>query len=209
LGDLVSEEERAIVFALEALPIPSLPDGSPTASLEGEALLEVEILYDEITSDGVTSTKEQRTIRVLAVQSEADVKVNETAIKWVAQLKCRTPTSKNRLIFSRALAGSLSPGYSPARNLRGIWPFLPWLQHDVVIDSYIGNNIEHADDHWRFLLLKGTAPTAIAACCYFAGLLLGALEGRSKEQLLSSFFYPGLDRRKAHQRTVPGSEWVR
>jgi hypothetical protein len=33
----------------------------------------------------VTSTKEQRTIRVLAVQSEADVKVNETAIKWVAQ----------------------------------------------------------------------------------------------------------------------------
>ena len=53
------------------------------------------------------------------------------------------------------------------------------------------------------------APTAIAACCYFAGLLLGALEGRPKEQLLSSFFYPGLDRRKAHQRTVPGSEWVR
>jgi ADP-ribosyl-[dinitrogen reductase] hydrolase len=37
------------------------------------------------------------------------------------------------------------------------------------------------------------APTAIDACRYFAGLLLGALEGRSKEELLSSFFYPAPD----------------
>jgi ADP-ribosyl-[dinitrogen reductase] hydrolase len=37
------------------------------------------------------------------------------------------------------------------------------------------------------------APTAIDACRYFAGLLLGALEGRSKEELLSSFLYPGPD----------------
>jgi ADP-ribosyl-[dinitrogen reductase] hydrolase len=37
------------------------------------------------------------------------------------------------------------------------------------------------------------APTTIDACRYFAGLLLGALEGRSKEELLSSFFYPGPD----------------
>ena len=64
---------------------PNLPDGAPAASLEGEALLEVEILYDELVLDGVTSTKEQRTIRVLPVLSEADVKVNENAIKWVAE----------------------------------------------------------------------------------------------------------------------------
>jgi ADP-ribosyl-[dinitrogen reductase] hydrolase len=37
------------------------------------------------------------------------------------------------------------------------------------------------------------APTTIDACRYFAGLLLGALEGRSKEELLSAFFYPGSD----------------
>ena len=37
------------------------------------------------------------------------------------------------------------------------------------------------------------APTTIDACRYFAGLLLGALEGRSKEELLSSFFYPDPD----------------
>jgi hypothetical protein len=34
------------------------------------------------------------------------------------------------------------------------------------------------------------APTAVDACRYFAGLLLGALEGRSKEEMLRSFF-PG------------------
>jgi ADP-ribosyl-[dinitrogen reductase] hydrolase len=37
------------------------------------------------------------------------------------------------------------------------------------------------------------ASTTIDACRYFAGLLLGALEGRSKEELLSSFFYPAPD----------------
>jgi ADP-ribosyl-[dinitrogen reductase] hydrolase len=37
------------------------------------------------------------------------------------------------------------------------------------------------------------APTTIDACRYFAGLLLGALEGLSKEALLSSFFYPDPD----------------
>jgi ADP-ribosyl-[dinitrogen reductase] hydrolase len=38
------------------------------------------------------------------------------------------------------------------------------------------------------------APTTVDACRYFAGLLLGALEGRSKEELLSSFFCPAPDR---------------
>jgi ADP-ribosylglycohydrolase len=47
------------------------------------------------------------------------------------------------------------------------------------------------------------AATAIAACRYFAGLLLGALEGQSKEQLLSSFFYPGLDRDHWHRQPFP------
>jgi ADP-ribosyl-[dinitrogen reductase] hydrolase len=37
------------------------------------------------------------------------------------------------------------------------------------------------------------APTTVDACRYFAGLLLGALEGRSKEELLSSFFYPAAE----------------
>src|SRR6201984_1647413 len=38
------------------------------------------------------------------------------------------------------------------------------------------------------------APQAVDACRYFAGLLLGALEGRSKEEMLSALFCPGSDR---------------
>ena len=37
------------------------------------------------------------------------------------------------------------------------------------------------------------APQAVDACRYFAGLLLGVLEGRSREEILSAFFYPGPD----------------
>jgi ADP-ribosyl-[dinitrogen reductase] hydrolase len=37
------------------------------------------------------------------------------------------------------------------------------------------------------------APAAVDACRYFAGLLLGALEGRSRGEILSSFFWPGPD----------------
>jgi ADP-ribosyl-[dinitrogen reductase] hydrolase len=37
------------------------------------------------------------------------------------------------------------------------------------------------------------APTTVDGCRYFAWLLFGALEGRSKEELLSSFFYPSPD----------------
>jgi ADP-ribosylglycohydrolase len=47
------------------------------------------------------------------------------------------------------------------------------------------------------------APTAVGACRYFAGLLLGALEGRSKEELLSSFFYPGLERDYWQRQPLP------
>ena len=50
--------------------------------------------------------------------------------------------------------------------------------------------IHNADESSR---TTHAAPVAVAACRYFAGLLLGALEGRPKQQLLSSFFYPGLD----------------
>lgn len=83
IGDLVSEEQRVLVLALEVLPIP-LAGGAPAASLEGEALLEVEIAYDQITEAGILSKTEQRTIRVAAVQSAAEVRVNEKVVEWVA-----------------------------------------------------------------------------------------------------------------------------
>lgn len=84
VGDLVSEEQRVLVFALEVLPIPPLADGQPAATIEGEALLEIELAYDEITESGITSKTEQRTIRLAAVQDPTDVRVNARVVEWVA-----------------------------------------------------------------------------------------------------------------------------
>jgi Ca-activated chloride channel homolog len=84
VGDLVSDEQRVLVLALEVLPIPPLADGTPAASIEGEALLDVELAYDEIAEAGITSSTEQRTIRLSAVQNPADVRINEQVVEWVA-----------------------------------------------------------------------------------------------------------------------------
>ena len=46
------------------------------------------------------------------------------------------------------------------------------------------------------------ARTAVDACRYFAGLLIGALQGRSKEDLLSSFFCPAPDRDYWHRYSL-------
>jgi ADP-ribosylglycohydrolase len=46
------------------------------------------------------------------------------------------------------------------------------------------------------------ALTAVDACRYFAGLLIGALQGRSKEDLLSSFFCPAPDRDYWHRYSL-------
>ncbi len=85
VGDLLSEEQRVLVLALEVLPIPSLPDGQVVATIQGEALLEIELAYDEIAESGITSKTEQRTIRLAAVQDPADVRVNAKVVEWVAQ----------------------------------------------------------------------------------------------------------------------------
>ena len=85
VGDLVADEERVAVFALAVLPIPLLAGTTtPAASLDGEALVEVEIAYDEITQAGVTSHTERHTIRVRPAQSPADIQVNEEALPWVS-----------------------------------------------------------------------------------------------------------------------------
>jgi Ca-activated chloride channel family protein len=83
IGDLVSEEERVAVFALEVLPLPLL-NGQPVASLEGEALLEAELAWDEISATGITSKTWSQVVRVQATQNPAEVKANETVLSWVA-----------------------------------------------------------------------------------------------------------------------------
>jgi Ca-activated chloride channel family protein len=84
LGDLVSEEEAIAIFALDVMPIPLLAPNRPAASLEGEALVELEILFDEISDEGVRSLTWQQTVRVRAVADLADLKLNEEVLPWIS-----------------------------------------------------------------------------------------------------------------------------
>jgi Ca-activated chloride channel family protein len=85
IGDLTADEERVAVFALEVLPIPLVAGTqTPAASIDGEVLAELEILYDEITAEGVTSQVESHQIRVRPTQSQADVQVNREVLPWVS-----------------------------------------------------------------------------------------------------------------------------
>ncbi len=83
IGDLVSEEDRIMVLLMEVLPLP-LFDGQPVASLEGEKLLELEILWDEIGEKEIKSCRHEQLIRVLGTQDAQDVKLNEETVAWVA-----------------------------------------------------------------------------------------------------------------------------
>lgn len=85
IGDLMTEEDRVAVFVLSVLPMPLLAGtATPAATLEGEAIAEVEILYDAISADGIASRSEVHTIRVRATQDPAEVQVNEDALPWVS-----------------------------------------------------------------------------------------------------------------------------
>lgn len=85
VGDLVGGEERMLVVLFEVLPIPLLPDGSPAATLEGEALVELEVAYDLIEEIGVSSHTWKQTMRIKTVQDPAEVIRNGEVIPWVAQ----------------------------------------------------------------------------------------------------------------------------
>src|SRR5208283_1368364 len=83
IGDLVSQEDRILVLLMEVLPLPLL-NGQPVASLEGEKLLELEILWDEIGEKEIKSCRHEQLIRVLGTQDAQDVKLNEETVAWVA-----------------------------------------------------------------------------------------------------------------------------
>ncbi len=84
LGDLTSEESATLVFHLDVLPLPILPGGEPVASLEGERLLELEILWDDLSTPELASRTHTQTIRILPTQDPADIRINEDVIPAVA-----------------------------------------------------------------------------------------------------------------------------
>ncbi len=83
VGDLVCDETRVACFSLDVLPLPWL-DGQPVASLEGERLLELEVLFDEIGEKEVASRSFTQVVRIQATQDPAEVRQTVEVIPWVA-----------------------------------------------------------------------------------------------------------------------------
>lgn len=86
VGDLVGGETRILCFELGVLPLP-LVAGQPVCSLEGDQLVALEFLYDEIGATGITSKTVTQVIRIQATQDPAEVKVREEVVSWVAMQK--------------------------------------------------------------------------------------------------------------------------
>jgi Ca-activated chloride channel family protein len=83
IGDLVSSESRVVCFGVSVLPLPAV-NGKPVVSLEGEQLLEMEILFDELGTNEVTSKSHKQIIRIMATQDPAEVQENAQVVSWVA-----------------------------------------------------------------------------------------------------------------------------
>jgi Ca-activated chloride channel family protein len=98
LGDLTSGEERILCFAVEALALPCI-NGQPVASLAGEELVKLEILFDEISASGIAPQRIQQVIRIQATQDPATVQPNGEVISWVSMQKAaHTMREANRAL---------------------------------------------------------------------------------------------------------------
>ena len=120
LGDLVSEEEQVACWSMDGLPIP-LVDGKPVVSLEGEELLDVEVLYDEICEDGIGSETFHQVIRVKATQDPAEVKPNGEVITWTSiQQSGKTLAEVTQLMDKRDIDGALDLLNSSIKRLQSL-----------------------------------------------------------------------------------------
>jgi Ca-activated chloride channel homolog len=84
LGDLVSEERRDFVLLTEVLPLPLLPGGELPASLEGEELLGLELLWTAIGETEIKSCTSMHLVRIQGTQNPQDVVLNQEVIAVIA-----------------------------------------------------------------------------------------------------------------------------
>lgn len=84
VGDLVSGEERTLVFGLELSALPPGADGKPVVTLDQEELVKVEVAWDAFTSDGISSKTWTQTIRARREQDPNKVILNEEMVPWIA-----------------------------------------------------------------------------------------------------------------------------
>ena len=84
VGDLVSDEQRHMVLQIEVPALPCAPDGSPVATLEGEQLVKVEIVWDAILPESIEHRTHEQIVRIQAVQNPEEVRVNVSVLPFVA-----------------------------------------------------------------------------------------------------------------------------
>lgn len=84
VGDLVSDEQRHMVLHLEVPALPCAADGSSVVTLEGEQLVKVEILWDEILPESIEHRTQEQIVRIQAVQNPEEVRVNVSVLPFIA-----------------------------------------------------------------------------------------------------------------------------
>ncbi len=104
IGDLVSDEQRVVVFSLSVLPLPLLEDGSPVASWDGEKLLDLELCFDAITEWGVEIRREERSVSVRPVQDPDEVKFDVEVIAWASLQAAATCADRAIMLKDRGEA---------------------------------------------------------------------------------------------------------
>jgi hypothetical protein len=68
------------------LPLPWL-DGQPVVSLQGERLIELEVLWDDLGETDLSSRSHVQTIRIQATQDPAEIRQQSEVLPWVAMQK--------------------------------------------------------------------------------------------------------------------------
>jgi Ca-activated chloride channel homolog len=84
VGDLVSGEERTLVFGLNLTALPPGVDGTPLITLDEEELIRVEIAWESLTEQGISSKTWAQTIRARREQDPTRITLNEEMVPWIA-----------------------------------------------------------------------------------------------------------------------------
>ena len=101
-------------------------EGKPVVSLEGEQLVEFELLYDEIAENEIISRSYQQTVRIQATQNAHEVKRKDEVIPWVAlQRAGRVLDGLTRLMDAGDIPGAIASIQNAINDLQRYGPGAP------------------------------------------------------------------------------------
>jgi Ca-activated chloride channel family protein len=103
IGDFISEESGTLVLQMEVLPLPVLSGGHPAASLEGEELLGLEMLWDDLSTEPISSRTYERLVRISGTEDPGGVRQNMEIISKVATQKVGVVMEETEKLASKGL----------------------------------------------------------------------------------------------------------